>query len=85
MPDKAIDVIDEAELPSSAAAKSTQEEHWGYRCGAGGREDCADSLQSSHRLDKASLRLDTNLKMAVFGQNEAIEQLATAIKLSRAG
>ena len=36
--------------------------------------------------DKASLRdLDTNLKMAVFGQNEAIEQLATAIKLSRAG
>ncbi|MEC7956808.1 MAG: AAA family ATPase, partial [Pseudomonadota bacterium] len=36
--------------------------------------------------DKASLRdLDSNLKMAVFGQDEAIEQLATAIKLSRAG
>ena len=36
--------------------------------------------------DKASLRdLDGNLKMAVFGQDEAIEQLATAIKLSRAG
>jgi ATP-dependent Clp protease ATP-binding subunit ClpA len=36
--------------------------------------------------DKELLRkLDENLKMTVFGQNEAIDTLATAIKLSRAG
>jgi ATP-dependent Clp protease ATP-binding subunit ClpA len=36
--------------------------------------------------DVQSLRsLETNLKMVVFGQDEAISSLATAIKLSRAG
>src|SRR5690625_8027085 len=36
--------------------------------------------------DKEQLRkLDENLKMTVFGQDEAIDTLTTAIKLSRAG
>ncbi len=36
--------------------------------------------------DKESLRnLDRDLRMTVFGQNEAITALAAAIKLSRAG
>ncbi|HBX37596.1 MAG TPA: ATP-dependent Clp protease ATP-binding subunit ClpA, partial [Pseudohongiella sp.] len=36
--------------------------------------------------DVEALRgLEANLKMVVFGQDEAIESLATAIKLSRAG
>ena len=34
---------------------------------------------------KALATLETDLKRVVFGQNEAIEQLASAIKLSRAG
>ena len=38
------------------------------------------------KSDIASLKsLATNLKMVVFGQDEAIDSLATAIKLSRAG
>ena len=39
---------------------------------------------SSSDLD-ALKNLDSNLKMVVFGQNRAIDSLATAIKLSRAG
>src|SRR3546814_5919847 len=36
--------------------------------------------------DKATLEtLDTDLKRVVFGQNKAIEELSSAIKLSRAG
>ena len=36
--------------------------------------------------DKEALRdLDSKLKMVVFGQDEAIDSLAAAIKLSRAG
>ena len=36
--------------------------------------------------DKEALRdLDSKLKMVVFGQDEAIDSLASAIKLSRAG
>jgi ATP-dependent Clp protease ATP-binding subunit ClpA len=39
---------------------------------------------SSSDID-ALKSLETNLKMVVFGQDEAIDSLATAIKLSRAG
>ena len=39
---------------------------------------------SSSDID-ALKNLDTNLKMVVFGQDRAIDTLATAIKLSRAG
>ena len=39
-----------------------------------------------HNTDRDRLRnLDRNLKMVVYGQDEAIETLSTAIKLSRAG
>ena len=34
---------------------------------------------------KALATLETDLKRVVFGQNEAIEKLSSAIKLSRAG
>ena len=87
MPDKAIDVVDEAGaaqqlLPPSRRKKSI------------GASDVEQVVAKIARIpssqvtssDKASLRdLDGNLKMAVFGQDEAIEQLSTAIKLSRAG
>ncbi len=87
MPDKAIDVIDEAGAyqrlqPNSKRKKLIQ---------ASDVEKVVASIANvppKHvtKSDVESLRnLDTNLKMVVFGQDEAIESLTTAIKLSRAG
>ena len=87
MPDKAIDVIDEAGAyqrlqPNSKRKKLIQ---------ATDMEKVVASIANvppKHvtKSDIESLKnLDTNLKMVVFGQDEAIESLATAIKLSRAG
>ena len=87
MPDKAIDVIDEAGAyqrlqPNSKRKKLIQ---------AIDVERVVASIANippKHvtKSDTQSLKnLDTNLKMVVFGQDEAIESLATAIKLSRAG
>ena len=87
MPDKAIDVIDEAGAAQQLQPPSRRKKSIGVT-------DVEQVVAKIARIpssqvtasDKASLRdLDSNLKMAVFGQNEAIEQLATAIKLSRAG
>ncbi len=87
MPDKAIDVIDEAGAAQQLQPPSRRKKSIGVA-------DVEQVVAKIARIpssqvtasDKASLRdLDSNLKMAVFGQNEAIEQLATAIKLSRAG
>ena len=87
MPDKAIDVIDEAGAyqrlqPNSKRKKLIQ---------ASDVEKVVASIANvppKHvtKSDVESLRnLDTHLKMVVFGQDEAIESLTTAIKLSRAG
>ncbi|MEC8058791.1 MAG: ATP-dependent Clp protease ATP-binding subunit ClpA [Pseudomonadota bacterium] len=87
MPDKAIDVIDEAGAAQQLQPASRRKKSIGV-------SDVEQVVAKIVRIpssqvtasDKASLRdLDSNLKMAVFGQDEAIEQLATAIKLSRAG
>jgi ATP-dependent Clp protease ATP-binding subunit ClpA len=87
MPDKAIDVIDEAGAAQQLQPASRRKKSIGVA-------DVEQVVAKIARIpssqvtasDKASLRdLDGNLKMAVFGQDEAIEQLATAIKLSRAG
>ena len=87
MPDKAIDVIDEAGAyqrlqPPSKRKKLIQ---------VGDMERVVAAIArippkhvSSSDLD-ALKNLDSNLKMVVFGQNRAIDSLATAIKLSRAG
>lgn len=84
-PDKAIDVIDEA----GAALKLS-----------GLKENKIDSTRieqvvakmaripprSVSRNDRDRLsRLETMLKLAVFGQDEAIDSLVAAVKLSRAG
>ncbi|MDC0238516.1 AAA family ATPase, partial [Gammaproteobacteria bacterium] len=87
MPDKAIDVIDEAgaaqQLVSISRRKKTI-----------GAPDVEQVVAKIARIpssqvttsDKAALKdLDSKLKMAVFGQDSAIETLANAIKLSRAG
>jgi ATP-dependent Clp protease ATP-binding subunit ClpA len=87
MPDKAIDVIDEAGAyqrlqPPSKRKKLIQ---------VGDMERVVAAIArippkhvSSSDLD-ALKNLDSNLKMVVFGQDRAIDSLATAIKLSRAG
>ncbi|MDD5036485.1 MAG: ATP-dependent Clp protease ATP-binding subunit ClpA [Methylococcaceae bacterium] len=87
LPDKAIDVIDEAGacqrlLPSSRRKKLI------------GTVDIEDIVAKIARIpprtvstnDKDKLKdLEKNLKMLVFGQDDAIGVLASAIKLSRAG
>ena len=87
MPDKAIDVIDEAGAyqrlqPVSKRKKVIQV------------NDMEKVVATIARIppkhvsssDIESLRnLETNLKLVVFGQDRAIDSLATAIKLSRAG
>jgi ATP-dependent Clp protease ATP-binding subunit ClpA len=89
LPDKAIDVIDEA-----GAAKKLS----GGVSGDGNREvTVADiekiiakiarvPVQAVSSDDKAALKnLDQELKAVIFGQDQAIEEVASAIKLSRSG
>ena len=87
LPDKAIDVIDEAGagqrlLPASRRKKQI------------GTLEIEDIVSKIARIppktvstnDKDKLRdLEKNLRMLVFGQDEAITALSAAIKLSRAG
>ena len=87
LPDKAIDVVDEAGarqklVPSSKRKKTINE------------LDIEKIVASIARIpektvstsDKKSLeKLEENLKRVIFGQNEAVETLSASIKLSRAG
>jgi ATP-dependent Clp protease ATP-binding subunit ClpA len=87
LPDKAIDVIDEAGamqmlVPPSRRRKTLT------------AKDIEKVIATMARIppksvskdDKAALySLDKDLKRVVFGQDEAISQLSTAMKLSRAG
>ncbi|MCO1334329.1 ATP-dependent Clp protease ATP-binding subunit ClpA [Microbulbifer sp. OS29] len=87
LPDKAIDVIDEAGAYQSLLSAEDRKEVIGV-CEiemviAKMARIPAKSVSAS---DKEQLsRLDDNLKMVVFGQDSAIDALGTAIKLSRAG
>ncbi|MCB1718506.1 MAG: AAA family ATPase, partial [Candidatus Competibacteraceae bacterium] len=87
LPDKAIDVIDEAGagqrlLPPSKRKKTI---------GMGDIENIVAKMarippKSVSSSDKDALRtLERDLKLVVFGQDEAIGTLSTAIKLARAG
>ncbi len=87
MPDKAIDVIDEAgafqRLQPESQRKKVIEVDDVERIVAKMARIPPKSVSSS---DKELLsKLERNLKMVVFGQDDAITSLATAIKLSRAG
>ncbi|MEY4718790.1 MAG: hypothetical protein RL563_1408 [Pseudomonadota bacterium] len=87
LPDKAIDVIDEAGARQRLFTASDRKE----TIDAQDIEDIVAKIarvppQSVSSSDKDKLaNLEKNLKMLVFGQDEAIGQLAAAIKLSRAG
>lgn len=87
LPDKAIDVIDEAGASQRIAPVSRRKKLIGI-------VEIEDIVAKIARIppktvstnDKDKLRdLEKNLKMLVFGQDEAITALASAIKLSRAG
>ena len=87
LPDKAIDVIDEAGAAQKLLPPSKQKK----TIGAADVEQVVAKIaripsQQVNSSDKESLRdLDKKLRMTVFGQDEAIDTLASAIKLSRAG
>ena len=87
LPDKAIDVIDEAGAAQKLLPPSKQKKS----IGAADVEQVVAKIaripsQQVNSSDKESLRdIDKKLRMTVFGQDEAIDTLASAIKLSRAG
>ncbi|CAM4167374.1 ATP-dependent Clp protease ATP-binding subunit ClpA [Pseudoalteromonas byunsanensis] len=87
LPDKAIDVIDEAganqRLQPASRRKKT--------IGVSDIEMIVSKIaripqQSVSNSDKETLKnLDRNLKMLVFGQDQSIDALTSAIRLSRSG
>ncbi len=85
LPDKAIDVVDE----SGAAAHLKHED--GYTVTVSDVEHVVARMaqippRQVSASDKAQLKdLGAALRGVLFGQDEAVEQLATAIKLARAG
>ncbi|WP_150048166.1 MULTISPECIES: ATP-dependent Clp protease ATP-binding subunit ClpA [Methylomonas] len=87
LPDKAIDVIDEAGARQRLFSPSERKEV----IDASEIEEIIAKIarvppQSVSSSDKDKLSsLEKNLKMLVFGQDEAIAEVASAIKLSRAG
>ncbi|WP_020209241.1 ATP-dependent Clp protease ATP-binding subunit ClpA [Gilvimarinus chinensis] len=87
LPDKAIDVIDEAGAFQQLQPPSKRKKTVGV-------SDVEAVVAKIARIPPKSVssndleqlrKLDDNLKMTVFGQDEAIDTLSTAIKLARAG
>jgi len=87
LPDKAIDVIDEAGAGQQLLPPSRRKKTIGVH-------DVEEIVAKMARIppknvttsDRAALlSLERDLKLVVFGQDEAIEALATAIKLARSG
>ncbi|MBD1558257.1 ATP-dependent Clp protease ATP-binding subunit ClpA [Vibrio sp. S9_S30] len=87
LPDKAIDVIDEAGARSRLAPASRRKKTVGV-------SDIENMVAKMARIPEKSvsssdkdilLNLDEKMKMLVFGQDPAIEVLSEAIKLTRAG
>lgn len=87
MPDKAIDVIDEAGALQQLLAPSKRKK----QIGVTEIEEVVAAIarippKSVSASDKELLfKLEDKLEMVVFGQNEAIQTMSTAIKMSRAG
>jgi ATP-dependent Clp protease ATP-binding subunit ClpA len=87
LPDKAIDVIDEAGASQMLVTESKRKK----TIGAKEIESVIAKMarippKSVSKSDTESLRqLETDLKRAVFGQDDAIVQLSAAMKMSRAG
>ncbi len=87
LPDKAIDVIDEAGAAQRIQPKSKQKKIIG-------KAEIEDIIAKIARIpprsvsvdDRSALaKLDRDLKAVVFGQDKAIDALASAIKMARSG
>ncbi|MEM6615948.1 MAG: ATP-dependent Clp protease ATP-binding subunit ClpA [Pseudomonadota bacterium] len=87
LPDKAIDVIDETGASQMLVPQSRRKKTIGVKEIEATIATMARIPPKTVTKDDASVlsNLETNLKRTVFGQNKAIEALASAIKLSRAG
>ena len=87
LPDKAIDLLDEA----GAANKLRPGDQRSTKVRTKDIQRILANIANipAHqvtRSDKESLKnLDTDLKRVIFGQDEAVDQIATAIKMARAG
>jgi ATP-dependent Clp protease ATP-binding subunit ClpA len=87
LPDKAIDVIDEAGAAQRILPKSKQKK----TIGKAEIEDIIAKIarippQTVNQDDRSKLQtIDRDLRNVVFGQEPAIEALASAIKMARAG
>ena len=87
LPDKAIDVIDEAGAAQRILPKSKQKK-------VIGNKEIEDIIAKIARIppknistdDRTALKtLERDLKAVVFGQDKAIEVLTTAVKMARSG
>ncbi|OGT49437.1 MAG: ATP-dependent Clp protease ATP-binding subunit ClpA [Gammaproteobacteria bacterium RIFCSPHIGHO2_12_FULL_41_15] len=87
MPDKAIDVIDEAGAHQHLLSKKDRKTCIGvYEIEVTVAKIARIPVQQLSRSDRQQLKLlPRQLKQVVFGQDEAIMHLSDAIKLSRAG
>ncbi len=87
LPDKAIDVIDEAGAAQRILPKSRQKK-------VIGNKEIEEIIAKIARIppknissdDRSTLKtLERNLKSVVFGQDKAIDALASAVKMARSG
>jgi ATP-dependent Clp protease ATP-binding subunit ClpA len=87
LPDKAIDIIDEAGAAQRILPKSKRKKNIGSK-------EIEDVIAKIARIpakninkdDRSSLKnLERDLKAVIFGQDKAIETLSNAIKMSRSG
>jgi ATP-dependent Clp protease ATP-binding subunit ClpA len=87
LPDKAIDVIDEAGAKQQLVAPSKRKK-------VINNTDIESIVAKMARIPEKSVslsekdnlkNLDRNLKLVVFGQDEAVDELSSVIRLSRAG
>ena len=87
LPDKAIDIIDEAGASQMLVPESRRKKGIGVKeVEAVVSKIARIPPKSVSKSDTESLKqLDDDLKRVVFGQDPAIEQLSTAMKMARAG
>ena len=87
LPDKAIDIIDEAGASQRLLPPSRRKKTIGVQdiesIVARIARIPPKTVTTSHR--DIMMNLERNLKMVVFGQDQAVESLATAIKMARSG
>ena len=87
LPDKAIDIIDEAGAGQMLLPESRRKKVIGLKdVEAVVAKIARIPPKSVSKSDtEAQLQLETDLKRAVYGQEDAIEQLSAAMKMARAG